>query len=36
MTLNSVGRGQEFVLDTAWYPDALQWVANLIETASND
>jgi hypothetical protein len=28
----TVGRGQEFVLDTHYYPDALSWVGNLFST----
>jgi hypothetical protein len=32
--LDAAGRGQEFVLDTAYYPDAKSWVANLIRQES--
>jgi hypothetical protein len=28
--LNSVNRGQEFVLDTQHYPEAIEWIANLL------
>lgn len=31
--LRSVGRGQEFVLDTAWYPEALPWAVDLLHTS---
>lgn len=30
LRLQSVGRGQEFVLDTEWYPEALPWAVDLI------
>jgi hypothetical protein len=30
--LQTVGRGQEFVLDTEEYPEAVEWVNDLIET----
>jgi len=30
--LRSVGRGQEFVFDTEYYPEALAWVSELIRT----
>ena len=29
--LKSVARGQEFVLDTSWYPEAPDWVRSLLE-----
>ena len=29
--LRSAARGQEFVLDTAWYPEAISWVADLLQ-----
>lgn len=29
--LRSAARGQEFVLDTAWYPEAISWVGKLLE-----
>jgi hypothetical protein len=29
--LRSAARGQEFVLDTAWYPEAFSWVADLLQ-----
>ncbi len=32
--LSTVGRGQEFVLDTAHYPEALSWSKQLVVTAS--
>ena len=28
--LNSVGRGQEFILDTEYYPDVKEWLQNLF------
>ena len=28
--LRSVGRGQEFVLDLAHYPEAVEWLSNLV------
>lgn len=28
--LRTVGRGQEFVLDTDWYPEALPWAVDLL------
>lgn len=31
--LRSVGRGQEFVLDTAWYPEALPWAVDLLQAS---
>ena len=31
--LRSAARGQEFVLDTDHYPEALSWVANLLQAA---
>lgn len=31
--LRSVARGQEFVLDTAWYPEAGAWVRDLMRAA---
>ena len=30
--LRSVGRGQEFVLDLARYPEAVEWLADLVST----
>lgn len=33
--LHSVGRGQEFVLDTDWYPEALPWLANLLRLSES-
>ncbi len=32
--LNSVGRGQEFVLDCDDYPEAIPWLASLLEVAT--
>ena len=32
--LNLVPRGQEFVLDTAYYPEAKQWLVDLLECGS--
>jgi Nucleotide modification associated domain 3 len=32
VTLQSVGRGQEFVLDSEQYPEAQQWAEHLIES----
>ena len=29
--LACVGRGQEFVLDTDWYPEALPWIQDLLQ-----
>jgi hypothetical protein len=29
--LRSVARGQEFVLDTRWYPEAVDWIRGLLE-----
>lgn len=29
--LQSAARGQEFVLDTTWYPEAIPWVAELLQ-----
>ena len=29
--LQSAARGQEFVLDTTWYPEAIPWVAKLLQ-----
>ena len=34
--LNTVGRGQEFVLDTKFYPDALKWVHGLFGYPASD
>ena len=34
--LDSVGRGQEFVLDTSEYPEAAGWVRRLLGCASSD
>lgn len=31
VTLKTVGRGQEFILDTTYYPDAHKWVNNLFD-----
>ena len=28
--LRSVGRGQEFVLDLTHYPEAVEWLSNLV------
>ncbi len=33
--LRAVARGQEFVLDTDYYPEALHWVVSLFETHKN-
>jgi hypothetical protein len=30
--LKSVARGQEFVLDTSYYPEAVEWLRKLIIT----
>jgi hypothetical protein len=30
--LNSVGRGQEFVLDTEYYPDINKWLVELFSS----
>ena len=30
--LRSVGRGQEFVLDLAYYPEATEWLADLVSS----
>jgi len=30
-TLNSVGRGQEFILDTEDYSEALRWLKSLFK-----
>lgn len=32
--LRSVGRGQEFVLDCAEYPEAMEWLVELLRTAA--
>ncbi len=34
--LRSVGRGQEFVLDLAHYPEAVEWLADLASTLGTD
>ncbi len=34
--LRSVGRGQEFVLDLAHYPDAVAWLSNLVNSLGSD
>ena len=34
VTLRAVARGQEFVLDTADYPEALPWISSLIEPSA--
>ena len=31
--LRSVGRGQEFVLDLAHYPEAVEWLTDLVANA---
>lgn len=31
--LRTVGRGQEFVLDTEWYPEALPWAVGLLQAS---
>ena len=39
VTLNSVAKGQEFVLDCAYYSEAMGWIQNLFspgESANND
>ena len=30
--LRSVGRGQEFVLDLAHYPEAVEWLSDLVSS----
>ena len=30
--LQSVGRGQEFVLDLAHYPEAIEWLSDLVSS----
>lgn len=32
--LQSAARGQEFVLDTSWYPEAIHWVRGLLEASA--
>ena len=32
--LNTVGRGQEFVLDCDYYPEAIGWIVNILSDAS--
>lgn len=32
--LQSAARGQEFVLDTSWYPEAIHWVRGLLESCA--
>ena len=34
--LQSVGRGQEFVLDLAHYPEATEWLCDLVTSLSSD
>ena len=34
--LQSVGRGQEFVLDLAHYPEATDWLSDLVSNLSAD
>ena len=34
--LRSVGRGQEFVLDLAHYPEAFEWLSNLVNSFGYD
>ena len=34
--LRSVGRGQEFVLDLAHYPEAVEWVSDLVSSLGSD
>jgi hypothetical protein len=34
VTLRSVGRGQEFVLDSEQYPEAQRWAEHLIESCT--
>jgi hypothetical protein len=34
VTLQSVAKGQEFVLDTAYYPEAKKWASTLIQGAA--
>lgn len=34
--LRTVGRGQEFVLDLAHYPDAVTWLSNLVSSLGSD
>ena len=34
--LQSVGRGQEFVLDLAYYPKAMDWLSDLVSNLSSD
>ena len=34
--LQSVGRGQEFVLDLAYYPKAMDWLSDLVSNLGSD
>ena len=34
--LRSVGKGQEFVLDLAHYPEAVEWLSDLVSNLSSD
>ena len=34
--LRSVGRGQEFVLDLPHYPEAVDWLSDLVSSPSSD
>ena len=34
--LRSVGRGQEFVLDLAHYPEASEWLSDLVSKLGSD
>ena len=33
--LNTVARGQEFILDTEKYPEAMEWLPMLLSAAIN-
>ena len=34
--LQTVGRGQEFVLDLAHYPEAIKWLSDLVSDLGSD
>ena len=34
--LRTVGRGQEFVLDLAHYPEATEWLSDLVSSLGSD
>jgi hypothetical protein len=36
VTVRTVGRGQEFVLDTAIYPEAIAWFHDLLDSDANE